>query len=178
MANSGVRYGLPVFAGGFTGTPNVGLGLSGDGARDYRLGWRLTLAAASGATGFEVSLDATRREAAGEDAEHGVMLRTRCAGSRMADNGRVSARRAETIGREDSVVNEDTSNTTFQMAGTVVAGFACTVALLAVWLVFGKTPAQVLTVALAGTWSYLLISREYGSGRQRDDTPALKPDGQ
>ena len=70
-------YGLPVFGGGFTGTPNVGLGLSGDGARDLRLGWRLTPAAASGATGFELSVDATRREAGGDDAEHGVMLRSR-----------------------------------------------------------------------------------------------------
>ena len=69
-------YGLPVFGGGFTGTPNVGLGLS-DTARDYRLGWRLTPAGASGATGFEVSVDATRREAGGEDAEHGVMVRSR-----------------------------------------------------------------------------------------------------
>ena len=32
-------YGLPVFGGGFTGTPNVGLGVS-EGARDLRLGWR------------------------------------------------------------------------------------------------------------------------------------------
>ena len=69
--------GLPVFGGGFTGTPNVGLGLSGDGARDWRLGWRLTPAGASGATGLEVSVDATRREAGGDDAEHGVMVRSR-----------------------------------------------------------------------------------------------------
>ena len=69
-------YGLPVFGGGFTGTPNVGLGLS-DTARDYRLGWRLT-PAAGGDTGFELSLDAMRRESAENgDAEHGVMLRAR-----------------------------------------------------------------------------------------------------
>ena len=69
-------YGLPVFGGGFTGTPNVGLGLS-DTARDYRLGWRLT-PAAGGDTGFELSLDATRRESAEDgDTEHGVMLRAR-----------------------------------------------------------------------------------------------------
>ena len=68
-------YGLPVFGGGFTGTPNVGLGLS-DTARDYRLGWRLTPAA--GGAGFELSLDATRRESAGDGgAEHGVVLRAR-----------------------------------------------------------------------------------------------------
>ena len=69
-------YGLPVFGGGFTGTPNVGLGLS-DTARDLRLGWRLT-PAAGGGTGFELSVDATRRESAEDgDTEHGVMLRSR-----------------------------------------------------------------------------------------------------
>ena len=68
-----VGYGMAVFGGGFTGTPNVGFGLS-DAARDLRLGWRLT-PVASGSTGFEVSLDATRREAAnGDGAEHGVRL--------------------------------------------------------------------------------------------------------
>ena len=59
-------YGLTVFGGGFTGTPHVGFGMSDGGARDWRLGWRLT-PAASGDTGFEVSLDATRREAANDD---------------------------------------------------------------------------------------------------------------
>ena len=68
-------YGLPAFGGGFTGTPNLGFGLSGH-ARDWRIGWRLTPARA-GAGGFEVSLDATRSEPANDDArpEHGVMLR-------------------------------------------------------------------------------------------------------
>ena len=68
-------YGMPVFGGGITGTPHVGFGLS-EAARDYRLGRRLTQAA-SGDTGFEVSLDATWSEAANDDAEHGVMLRSR-----------------------------------------------------------------------------------------------------
>ena len=69
-------YGLPVFGGGFTGTPNVGLGLS-DTARELRMGWRLA-PAANGTTGFELSLDATRRESAGDGgAEHGVVLRAR-----------------------------------------------------------------------------------------------------
>ena len=69
-----VGYGLPVFGGGFTGTPHVGLGLS-DAARDLRMGWRLS--PASGES-FELTLDATRREPAdGNDAEHGVMLRSR-----------------------------------------------------------------------------------------------------
>ena len=68
-------YGLGMFGDRFTGTPNLGFGLS-DEARDYRLGWRLT-PAVQGDTGFEVSLDATRRESANEDVppEHGGMLR-------------------------------------------------------------------------------------------------------
>ena len=68
-------YGLPLFGDRFTGTPNVGFGLS-DTARDWRIGWRLT-SAVRGDPGFEVNLDATRREAANgnEPAEHGVMLR-------------------------------------------------------------------------------------------------------
>ena len=72
-----VGYGMALFGDRFTGTPNVGFGLSGDGARDLRLGWRLT-SAVRGDPGFEVSLDATRREAANDngEAEHGVMLRS------------------------------------------------------------------------------------------------------
>ena len=68
-------YGLGLFGDRFTGTPNLGFGFS-DAARDYRIGWRLT-SAVRGDPGFEVSLDATRREAANDDepAEHGVMLR-------------------------------------------------------------------------------------------------------
>ena len=66
-------YGIALFGGGFTGTPNLGVGLS-DAGRDYRLGWRLT-SARRGGPGFEIGLDATRREAANADAEHGVMLR-------------------------------------------------------------------------------------------------------
>ena len=67
-------YGLPVFGERFTGTPNVGFGLS-DGAREVRIGWRLT-PAARGHSAFEVNLDATRREAAnGAAPEHAVMLR-------------------------------------------------------------------------------------------------------
>jgi len=45
------------------------------GARDWRIGWRLT-PAAGGDPGFEVSLDAIRREPANDNApEHGAMLR-------------------------------------------------------------------------------------------------------
>ena len=70
-----IGYGLPAFGGRFTGTPNVGFALSDGGAREWRLGWRLTSAIA-GDPGFEVSLDATRRELANdEEPEHGAMLR-------------------------------------------------------------------------------------------------------
>ena len=69
-------YGLPAFGGAFTGTPNLGFGLSDGGARDYRLGWRLT-SAVPGDPGFEVNLDATRREPANDaEPEHRVMFRS------------------------------------------------------------------------------------------------------
>ena len=68
-------YGLPLFGDRFTGTPNLGFGLADGGARDWRIGWRLT-SAARGDPGFEASLDAVRREAANDGTpEHGVMLR-------------------------------------------------------------------------------------------------------
>ena len=71
-----VGYGMALWGDRFTGTPNVGFGLS-DTAREYRMGWRLT-SAVRGDPGFEVSLDATRREAVNHNgpAEHGVMLRS------------------------------------------------------------------------------------------------------
>ena len=70
-----VGYGLGLLGDRFTGTPNLGVGFS-DTARDYRIGWRLT-SAVRGDPGFEVNLDATRREAANgnEPAEHEAMLR-------------------------------------------------------------------------------------------------------
>ncbi|MCY4584265.1 MAG: hypothetical protein OXE50_15940, partial [Chloroflexi bacterium] len=69
-------YGLALFGGRFTGTPNIGFGMSDGGVRDYRIGWRLT-SAVEGNPGFEVRLDAIRREAANDnEAEHGVMLRS------------------------------------------------------------------------------------------------------
>ncbi|MCY4504072.1 MAG: hypothetical protein OXE57_21300 [Alphaproteobacteria bacterium] len=69
-------YGMALFGDRFTGTPNVGFGLS-DTARDLRIGWRLTPAGPT-ASGFEVNLDAVRRETVNgnEPAEHGVMLRS------------------------------------------------------------------------------------------------------
>ena len=72
----GSGHGVALFGGRFTGTPNVGFALSDGGGRDYRIGWRLS-SALRGGPGFEVTLDASRREAANgnEPAEHGVMLR-------------------------------------------------------------------------------------------------------
>ena len=67
-------YGFALAGGRFTGTPNVGFG-SADGARDWRIGWRLAPVGPGG--GFAVNLDALRREAAnGDGPEHGVMLRS------------------------------------------------------------------------------------------------------
>ena len=66
-------YGIPAFGGAVTATPHLGFGLT-DTGRDYRLGWRLT-SARKGTPGFELGLEATRREAAAADAEHALMLR-------------------------------------------------------------------------------------------------------
>ena len=68
-----LSYGMAL-PGDFTGTPNLGLGLWDGGARDWRVGWRLTPAAPR-VGGFEVNVDAIRREAAADgDTEHRVML--------------------------------------------------------------------------------------------------------
>ena len=71
-----IGYGMALLGDRFTGTPHVGFGFS-DTAREYRMGWRLT-SAVPGDPGFEVGLDATRREAVNDnaEAEHGVMLRS------------------------------------------------------------------------------------------------------
>ena len=70
-----VGYGMAMFGGRFTGTPNVGFGVSDGGGRDWRMGWRLT-SAVRGRHGLELNLDATRRESSNDNgAEHGVMLR-------------------------------------------------------------------------------------------------------
>ena len=74
-------YGLPAFGDRFTLTPEAGAGLA-DTGRDYRLGLRL--APAGGDAGaFELILEATRREAAGDPGgagagavpEHAVAVR-------------------------------------------------------------------------------------------------------
>ena len=69
-------YGFAMFGGGFTGTPEIGFGLSesaSGSARDYSLGWRLTRAG-SGAGSLEFLLEARRRESANDDVppEHGI----------------------------------------------------------------------------------------------------------
>jgi len=68
-------YGLGHFGGRFTGTPNVGFGASDGGGREVRIGWRLT-PAVPGYPGFEINVDATRRESANgnEPPGHGAML--------------------------------------------------------------------------------------------------------
>ena len=69
-------YGLAMFGGGFTGTPEIGFGLSesaSGAARDYSLGWRLTRAG-SGPGSLEFSLEACRHASANDDVppEHGI----------------------------------------------------------------------------------------------------------
>ena len=70
-------YGLALFRGRFTGTPNAGLDLADGRARDWRLGWRMTSTLESDAN-LEINLDATRREPTNYDGppEHGVVLRS------------------------------------------------------------------------------------------------------
>ena len=70
-----IGYGSALFGCGFTGTPNLGFGLSDGGARDWRVGWRL-ISAVPRDPGFEVNLDATRKERVNDTApDHGVLLR-------------------------------------------------------------------------------------------------------
>ena len=69
-----IGYGIALFGGGVTGTPNLGFGLWDGGARDWRVGWRLTSAVLHD-PGFAVNLDATRKEPANDAApEHGVLV--------------------------------------------------------------------------------------------------------
>ena len=69
-------YGLALYGDRFTGTPNLGLRMSDGGARHWRIGWRLA-PAVRGQSGFEVSLDATRREPANGNGpvDHGMSLK-------------------------------------------------------------------------------------------------------
>ena len=68
-------YGFPMFGDRFTGTPEIGLGLS-DAGRDYGLGWRL-MQSGSGAGSLELLLEARRRESANDNTppEHGIGFR-------------------------------------------------------------------------------------------------------
>ncbi len=43
-----IAYGLPLFGGDLTATPNLGFGLSDGGGRNIRVGWRLVTAAPAG----------------------------------------------------------------------------------------------------------------------------------
>ncbi|MCY4503376.1 MAG: hypothetical protein OXE57_17660, partial [Alphaproteobacteria bacterium] len=63
-------YGLPV-SQGLTGTPYAGLGLGEADARDWRLGLRFSSARLRS---FTLGVEATRREAVNDNAEHGVMV--------------------------------------------------------------------------------------------------------
>ena len=64
-------YGLPAFAGRFTGAPYVGLSLAA-GARDYTVGWRLTPEVTEQDITFQVK--ATRSESSDARPDHGVEL--------------------------------------------------------------------------------------------------------
>ena len=68
-------YGFSAFGGGFTMSPEIGLGLS-EAGRDYSLGWRLRRDG-SGPGSLEFSLEARRRESANEDTPpaHGIGFR-------------------------------------------------------------------------------------------------------
>ena len=61
-------YGFPVFAGHFTGSPYVGLGI-GSGLRDYSIGWRLS-PETTAQQDISLDLKATRSEDDGARPEH------------------------------------------------------------------------------------------------------------
>ncbi len=68
-------YGIAVYGGRYTGTPNVGYGASDGGATDWRVGWRLEPVRTEGPR-IGLSLDAVRSEPAdGDAAKHGVLFR-------------------------------------------------------------------------------------------------------
>ncbi len=68
-------YGFAMFGDRFTATPEIALGLWQAG-RDYSLGWRM-VNAGRGIGSLELSLEATRRESANDDAppEHSIGFR-------------------------------------------------------------------------------------------------------
>ena len=64
-----VGYGMAMFGGRFTGTPNAGFGLS-DTAREVRMGWQLNPAGTP--DDFSFRIEAARRESAGDTPEHRI----------------------------------------------------------------------------------------------------------
>ena len=88
-AQGEMGYGMGLLGIRFTGTPNLGFGMSDGGVRDYRIGWRLTPA-------VEVSLDAMHREAARRRTPCRRVRRwpRRCARRRPRPSGRQRAHSA------------------------------------------------------------------------------------
>ena len=67
-------YGVPIFGSRYIGTPNLGIEMSDDGTRDYRIGWRMTTAKLD-ESGFLLTADITRQESVADtDPEYGFML--------------------------------------------------------------------------------------------------------
>ena len=66
-------YGFPILGGRFTGSPWAGAGLLENG-RDYRLGYRITLARPSGPD-MALGIEAARREHHAAEPEHTLALR-------------------------------------------------------------------------------------------------------
>ena len=65
-------YGLPVLGNRFTGTPWIGVGLSGSG-QDYTMGWRFRPSAAAG---FDMGVEASHRKTANDnEPEYGIAFR-------------------------------------------------------------------------------------------------------
>ena len=66
-------YGIAMFDDRYTGTPELGVGLS-DTDRDYRLGWRLGLGS-NGSTSLELSVEGRRSESANDEPRHVIGFR-------------------------------------------------------------------------------------------------------
>ena len=69
-----LSYGFPAFARRFTGTPYLGLGLTTQGGRQVRIGWRLA-AARRDDVDMTFGLEAARHASAGGHPEHMASLR-------------------------------------------------------------------------------------------------------
>ena len=64
-------YGFAMGSGSYTGTPTLGLGLTG-ASREVRVGWRLAEARSAGLV-FGLDVEGVRREGAGGEAGHGLV---------------------------------------------------------------------------------------------------------